>query len=97
MSTTNKNNRNYANASLNPVNVRKLSEHRPIRWLTRQLFTHDDGFREEIIVGYNTKLDSIKGMTSALGQAISNVQKYGGELLADYGDPSGPVLVKTYS
>jgi hypothetical protein len=93
----NNSNRNV-NSSINPTNALKLSEHRPIRWIVRQYFTHNDGFREEIVTGYHCKLDNIKGMTSSLGQAISNLQKYGGELMADYGDlVNGPVLVKTYS
>ena len=83
--------------SLNPVNTLKPSEHRPIRWTVRQYF-NDGEYRDEVLTSYNTKLDSIPGMTKALSQAISNIQKYGGELLADYGDlENGPVLVKSYT
>lgn len=88
-----KQNRQY---STNPVNTLKMSEHRPIRWVVRQYF-NDGDYRQEVLTGYNVKLDSISGMTKALSQAISNIQKYGGDLLADYEDPSGPVLVKSYT
>jgi hypothetical protein len=82
--------------SVNPTRKMNKFEHRPIRWIVKQIFTHDDGYQEAIYTGYHNKLDAILP-TPSLQQAISNLQKYGGELWADYEDQvQGPIFVQSY-
>lgn len=83
------------NQSVNPVNTMNKFEHRPTRWVVKQIFTHEDGYQEVIYSGYHTALDKIL-KTKALQQAISNLQKYGGDLYADYEDIHGAVFVQSY-
>jgi len=96
-----KNNTNAGNSrrnsftSFNPIHKMNKFEHRPIRWTVKQIFTHDDGYQEPIYTSYNCALDALLP-TKSLQQAISNLQKYGGELWADYEDPSGPIFVQSY-
>lgn len=78
---------------------RALKDHRPIRWLVRQWFTETDEqgeYRREVITGYSNKLDDMTGMAPSLAQALSNINRFGGELFADYGD-SNPILVKQFN
>lgn len=85
----------YHNPKFSPNNATNIFDHRPIRWVVRQIW-NTEGYQEEVLTGYHNKLDSINGMTSSLHQALFNLQKYGGELYADYSDGK-PVLVRKYS
>lgn len=76
-----------------------MKEHRPIRWLVRQFFDEkeEDGhvYRHEVVVGYNNVLEKIVGMPPILAQAIDSLERFGGELWADYGN-TDLTLVKTF-
>jgi hypothetical protein len=81
----------------NPVKTQKPSDHRPLRWIVRQIAWNPETRQdEEVVTGYHNKLEQIPGMSSILHQALFNIQKYGGELWADYGDDK-PVLVRNYT
>lgn len=83
--------------SKNPNNITKPSDHRPLRWIVRQIAWNPELKREEeVVTGYHNKLEQIPGMTSIYHQALFNIQKYGGEMWADYGDDK-PVLVKSFT
>jgi len=77
-----------------------LTEHRPLRWLVRQFFNEkeEDGqtYSHEVIVGYHNKIEAISGMPPILAQALDNLNRFGGELWADYND-NMPVLVKRFN
>lgn len=84
------------NTSHNPKNIESIREHRPLRWLVRQWITEEDGTRIQIETGYHSSLEKIPKMTPILVQALNNINRFGGELLADYGDSSGPILINNY-
>jgi hypothetical protein len=90
MQTNNKN-------SVNPVNVKLAREHRPLRFIVRQFFNEKDEetgevYRHEVFTSYHSKLEQIPKMASIYAQAINNINRFGGELYADYGD--GPFAVQ---
>lgn len=80
----------------NPKNIESIREHRPLRWLVRQWITEEDGSRFQIETGYHSSLEKIAKMTPILDQALNNINRFGGELFADYGDSSGPILITSY-
>jgi hypothetical protein len=88
-------NRNNKN-KFSPNSNLTAKEHRPLRWLVRQFFTEEDSdgqfYRHEVVTGYHVNLECIKGMAPALAQALNNINRYGGELYACYGD-NNPILV----
>lgn len=91
---------NKINTSVNPTNIKLAREHRPLRFIVRQWFTEKDEktgetVRHEVCTSYNSKLEQIKGMPSIYAMAVNNINRFGGELWADYGDVSGPFQVQT--
>jgi hypothetical protein len=76
--------------SVNPKNITRARDHRPLRWVVRQYFNETDEstgeiYRAEVFTGYNNQLEKIKGMPSILSQSLNNIHRFGGELYADYG------------
>ena len=87
------------NTNVNPTNVKLAREHRPLRWVIRQFFNEVDEqtgetYRHEVYTGYHSKIESIKGMASIYTQAINNINRFGGELYADYGQGLVPVQIR---
>lgn len=87
---------NKTNTSNNPKNTNSIRDHRPLRWLVRQWVTEEDGTRFQIETGYHSSLETIAKMTPILAQALNNINRFGGELFADYGDINGPILITSY-
>lgn len=78
--------------NLNPKSKLSAREHRPLRWITKQIIHEEGGYSWELITGYDANLSNILPRT-ALNYARENINRYGGKLYACYGDPSGPVLI----
>lgn len=92
MQTNNKN-------SVNPVNVKLAREHRPLRFIVRQFFNEKDEetgevYRHEVLTGYHSKLEQIENMPSIYAQAINSINRFGGELWADYGQGAFQVQIR---
>jgi hypothetical protein len=85
------------NKTYNPKNISSVREHRPLRWIVRQWVTEEDGTRIQIETGYHSSLEKIPKMTPILAQALNNINRFGGELFADYGEGLGnEVLITNY-
>ncbi len=59
----------------------------PERYIVTQSYSYANG-REEVVVGYSTRLDNLNNMPKALFQATLTAERYGGELAASYADGS---------
>lgn len=90
---------NKINTNVNPTNIKLAREHRPIRFIVRQFFNEVDEqtgevYRHEVLTGYHSSLEKNSKMSSIYSQAMNNINRFGGELLVDYGQGAYPVLTR---